>query len=85
MTIHFNLDSLPNNRKPIIDVRSPSEYNKGHIPNAINIPLFSDDERAIIGTLYKEQGKEVAIAKGLEMVGPRLNSYINLALDYSII
>ncbi|MBK9995358.1 MAG: tRNA 2-selenouridine(34) synthase MnmH [Saprospiraceae bacterium] len=83
MTIHFNLDSLPNNRKPIIDVRSPSEYSKGHIPNAINIPLFSDDERAIIGTLYKKQGKEVAIAKGLEMVGPRLNSYINLALDYS--
>ena len=39
---------------PLIDVRSPSEYYKGHMPNSINIPLFDNDERSIIGTIYKK-------------------------------
>jgi len=52
----------------IIDVRSPSEYLKGHIPTAQNVPLFSDQERKIIGTIYKEQGKSCAIEKGLSFV-----------------
>jgi tRNA 2-selenouridine synthase len=52
----------------IIDVRSPSEYLKGHIPTAINIPLFSDEERKIIGTIYKQQGKREAIEKGLDFL-----------------
>jgi len=30
---------------PVIDVRSPSEYLQGHIPGAVNIPLFDDHER----------------------------------------
>ena len=41
----------------IIDVRAPIEFFKGHVPYAINIPLFEDSERAEIGTLYKQQGK----------------------------
>ena len=41
---------------PLIDVRSPSEYYKGHLPNSINIPLFDNDERSIIGTIYKKEG-----------------------------
>jgi tRNA 2-selenouridine synthase len=45
----------------IIDVRSPIEFCKGHIYNAVNIPLFEDIERAEIGTMYKQQGKEPAI------------------------
>ena len=43
---------------PLIDVRSPSEYYKGHLPNSINIPLFDNDERSIIGTIYKKEGKK---------------------------
>ena len=43
---------------PLIDVRSPSEYYKGHMPNSINIPLFDDDERSIIGTIYKKEGRK---------------------------
>lgn len=57
---------------PIIDVRSPSEYEQGHIPGAINIPIFSDDERARVGTVYKQSGRENAIEQGLEFVGPKL-------------
>jgi len=43
---------------PLIDVRSPSEYYKGHLPNSINIPLFDDDERSIIGTIYKKKAEK---------------------------
>ena len=58
---------------PIIDVRSPSEFTEGHIVGAINIPLFSDDERARVGTTYTRIGRNEAIDLGLEIVGPKLN------------
>ncbi len=57
---------------PIVDVRSPGEYLAGHMTNAVNIPLFSDEERAQVGTLYKQQGRKDAIEKGLEFVGPKM-------------
>jgi tRNA 2-selenouridine synthase len=56
----------------IIDVRTPKEFEQGHIPGAVNIPLFSNEERVIVGTLYKQQGKQPAILKGLEFVGPKM-------------
>jgi len=62
-----------------MDVRSPKEYYHGHIPFAINMPLFSDEERAIVGTIYKQQGKQPAIEKGLEIVGPKLVAFVNVA------
>jgi len=61
----------------VIDVRSPSEYKQGHIPEAINIPLFQDNERAIIGTLYKQQGKYEAVKAGLDMLGPKLSAILS--------
>ncbi len=60
----------------IIDVRAPIEFFKGHIPNAINIPLFEDSERAEIGTLYKQQGKDIAINRGMEIVSPKMTSFV---------
>lgn len=57
---------------PLADVRSPSEFVRGHIPGAVNIPLFSDEERAEVGTLYKQEGRETAVMRGLELVGPKL-------------
>lgn len=59
---------------PLIDVRSPGEFARGHIPGAVNIPLFSDVERAEVGTLYKQQGHEAAVFQGLAFVGPKLES-----------
>lgn len=53
---------------PILDVRAPCEYAKGHVPGAISVPLFDDDERAEVGTLYKKRGHDVAVARGLEIV-----------------
>ena len=61
----------------IIDVRAPIEFKKGHIANAINVPLFEDIERAEIGTLYKQQGKDIAVTRGLEIVSPKLVSFVN--------
>lgn len=55
-----------------IDLRSPVEFNTGHIPGAVNIPLFSDQERSEIGIIYRHQGPEPARNKGLEVVAPRL-------------
>jgi tRNA 2-selenouridine synthase len=57
---------------PLIDVRSPAEYDKGHIPGAINLPLFNNDDRAAIGTKYKQSGSKEAVELGLAIVGPRL-------------
>ncbi|MFN7899561.1 MAG: tRNA 2-selenouridine(34) synthase MnmH, partial [Synechococcaceae cyanobacterium] len=59
---------------PLLDVRSPAEFAQGHIPGAINLPVFDDAERAEIGTLYKQQGREAAVLRGLALVGPRLES-----------
>ena len=61
----------------IIDVRAPIELFKGHIPNAINIPLFEDSERAEIGTLYKQQGKDMAVNRGMEIVSPKMTSFVD--------
>jgi tRNA 2-selenouridine synthase len=61
---------------PIFDVRTPAEYESGHMPGAINLPLFSNEERAIVGTIYKRESRESAIKKGLEFVGPRMRQII---------
>lgn len=57
---------------PLVDVRSPKEYERGHIPDAVNIPLFSNEERKEVGILYKKQGRDQAVMKGLELIGPKL-------------
>lgn len=67
---------------PLFDVRTPAEYEQGHIPGAINLPLFTNDERAIIGTTYKQKGKNQAILQGLDMIGPRMRSLVETALIY---
>ncbi|MEM7106394.1 MAG: tRNA 2-selenouridine(34) synthase MnmH [Bacteroidota bacterium] len=60
----------------LLDVRSPGEYSKGHIPGAVNLPLFSDKERAEVGTLYKQKNRDTAYEKGLEIVGPKMAGFV---------
>ena len=57
---------------PVLDVRAPAEFAQGHIPSAHNLPLFSDEQRAAVGTTYKQQGRQAAVQLGLDLVGPRL-------------
>ncbi len=64
---------------PVIDVRTPAEFEHGHIPGAVNIPLFTNEERVIIGTMYKQEGKKPAMLKGMELVSPKFSEFIRTA------
>jgi len=57
---------------PVLDVRSPGEFTHAHIPGAHSLPLFSDEERKIVGTAYKQECKEKAIKLGLEFFGVKM-------------
>lgn len=63
----------------LFDVRSPGEYEEGHIPGAISFPLFTNEERAEVGTLYKLKGQEFAFLRGLEFVGLKMADYVRRA------
>ncbi len=56
----------------LFDVRSPREFQQGHIPGAISLPLFTDQERAEVGIVYKNSGRDDAILRGLSLVGPKM-------------
>ncbi len=60
------------NRYPVLDVRSPGEFTKANIPGAYSLPLFSDEERKITGTAYKQESKEAAVKIGLAFFGKKM-------------
>jgi len=70
---------------PVIDVRSPGEYASGHIPGAVNIPLFDDSQRAEVGTIYRQEGNMKAVLRGIDLTAPamshKLESALSLACD----
>ena len=67
------LEKFRSFKGPLIDVRSPGEYYKGHLPNSINIPLFDNDERTIIGTIYKKEGRKKAVIEGLKIFEKKMD------------
>lgn len=75
----MNIEEFLNHPTPVLDVRSPSEFLQGHIPGAYSFPLFSDFERAQVGLLYKQAGKDAAVKLGLSFVGPKLFSFVENA------
>jgi tRNA 2-selenouridine synthase len=68
---------------PVIDVRSPAEYNAGHIPQAFNIPLFNDTEREAVGIKYKKEGRIPAILAGIEYTAPAMSQKLQQAMKIS--
>lgn len=64
---------------PVLDVRSPGEFDQAHIPHAISFPLFTNEERKIVGTAYKQQSRETAIKIGLDIFGPKMRGMIEKA------
>jgi len=56
----------------LLDVRSPGEFKQAHIPGAISFPLFTDDERKIVGTAYKQESKQIAVKIGLKYFGKKM-------------
>ena len=63
----------------MLDVRSPAEYDCGHIQGAYSLPIFSNDERAIVGTAYKNESREAAVEKGLAFWGPKMKEQVENA------
>ena len=66
---------------PVIDVRTPAEYEYAHIPGAYNIPLFTNEERVQVGTTYKQVGREEAILLGFDLTGSKWSGFIKQALQ----
>lgn len=65
--------------QPVIDVRSDGEFKHAHIPGAYSLPLFNDEERKIVGTAYKQKGKQQAIKLGLDFFGVKMKGMIEEA------
>jgi tRNA 2-selenouridine synthase len=57
---------------PVLDVRSPGEFLHAHIPGAFSLPLFSDAERKVVGTAYKQESRQIAIKIGLKYFGVKM-------------
>lgn len=76
-------DSLQLPNRLFIDVRTPKEFAEGHLPGALNIPIFSNDERATVGTLYKQVSVDAAKQLGLEIVSPKLPDIIKTITAYA--
>jgi tRNA 2-selenouridine synthase len=68
---------------PVFDVRSPGEYIHAHIPGAISLPLFTNEERKVVGTTYKQESREAAIKIGLDYFGPRMKKMVEEAESHN--
>lgn len=64
---------------PLLDVRAPVEYVHAHLPGALSFPLFEDEERALIGTIYKQKSPGAAVETGMEIVGPKMVGFVREA------
>ena len=57
---------------PVLDVRSPGEFKQAHLPGAFSVPLFTDEQRKIIGTAYKKQSRKIAVEIGINYFSERM-------------
>ena len=65
----------------IVDVRTAEEFSKGSVPDALSRPLFDNLERAEIGKIYKQIGRDAAVEKGLKIIEPRLQDFLTSLAD----
>ncbi len=64
----------------IIDLRSPAEFQRDHLPGAVNVPLLDDEQRAIVGTLYKRESPRRAFEEGLDIIEARMGRMLERIL-----
>ncbi|WP_284641004.1 tRNA 2-selenouridine(34) synthase MnmH [Paenibacillus silviterrae] len=76
VTIQELLELQQKRELALVDVRSPGEFHDFTIPGSLNIPLFTDEERAEIGTIYKKNSIQAAKDRGLEIVSAKLPRFI---------
>jgi len=82
MQFEDNYSEILLSDRPMIDLRAPVEFAKGAFAGSINLPLMTDDERALVGTCYKEHGQQAAIELGHSIVSgqvkaERMQGWIN--------
>ena len=75
-------ESLQLNNPVYIDVRSPGEFEEDHIPGAVNLPIFNNEERKEVGTIYKVIGRGEAVIRGTEIGGRRIGDIINTVTGF---
>jgi len=61
----------------IVDLRSPSEFAEDHVPNAVNVPLFDDVQRALVGTLYVQDSPQNAFVAAREIVRAKIGALVS--------
>jgi tRNA 2-selenouridine synthase len=66
-------------KTPLIDVRAPVEFAEGEIPFSINLPIMNNEERAAVGTTYRQQGQAAAIELGHKLVSGRIQTLRSFA------
>lgn len=55
-----------------VDLRSPGEFAHDHVPGARNVPLFGDQQRAVVGAVYRQVSPAEARARGGEFAAARM-------------
>ena len=60
--------ALNHGQAQLIDVRAPVEFIEGSIPHSLNSPILNDEERTIVGTIYKQKGPAAAVEAGHQLV-----------------
>ncbi len=81
--IGINEFLLLSQKHPVLDVRSPGEFSHAHVPGATSSPLFTDEERKVVGTAYKKQGRQPAIKIGMKYFGPKMVAMVEEATAIS--
>ncbi|PID16152.1 tRNA 2-selenouridine(34) synthase MnmH [Sporosarcina sp. P34] len=76
ITLTEALELQKNHSHTLVDVRSPKEYKEATIPGSMNIPIFTNEERAEVGMLYKQVGKQAAMDHGLVIFSKKLPEFI---------
>lgn len=80
----FSCATVLASKAQIVDLRSPAEYARDHLPGAVSVPLFDDEQRAIVGTLYKHESPEAAYEAGLKMVESGMGERLAAILGRSV-
>lgn len=82
MVIKISIEEALETEAIFIDTRTPKEFEHDHLPGAINLPILTNEERAIIGTLYKQVSQEKAIKQGMQFFSPKLPHFLERINQY---
>lgn len=76
LTVAEALKKAEQEKVIFIDTRSPKEFEEDHLPNAINVPILDNEERAIVGTLYKQVSQDKGLEVGMSFYQKKIPSIL---------